>query len=145
MQSEGIVEYNGNINYNGKYGESIFWAITDDDGKKHQQLPDYNPGKWHKLHMEVAAGICTVRIDDYNWDYELVLPTDFNPGNLFIAANSSSAEFKNINIEDTSGLYPPDTSPGWQPTDADAFFDFSKRRGKQKNIHKYEPNNSVKK
>ena len=145
VQSEGIVEYNGNINYNGKYGESIFWAITDDDGKKHQQLPDYNPGKWHKLHMEVAAGICTVRIDDYNWDYELVLPTDFNPGNLFIAANSSSAEFKNINIEDTSGLYPPDTSPGWQPTDADAFFDFSKRRGKQKNIHKYEPNNSVKK
>ena len=145
VQSEGIVEYNGNINYNGKYGESIFWAITDDDGKKYQQLPDYNPGKWHKLHMEVAAGICTVRIDDYNWDYELVLPTDFNPGNLFIAANSSSAEFKNINIEDTSGLYPPDTSPGWQPTDADAFFDFSKRRGKQKNIHKYEPNNSVKK
>ncbi len=144
VQSEGIVEYNGNINYNGKYGESIFWAITDDDGNKYQQLPDYNSGKWHSLHMEVAAGICTVRIDDYNWDYELVLPTDFNAENLFIAANSSSAEFKNIKIEDISGLYPPDTSPGWQPTDKDVYFDFSQRGGKKRSIYKYEPKNSVK-
>ena len=87
--------------------------------------------------------ICIVTIDDYEWEFECTLPADFTTGNIFIAANSSSAEFKNITVVDTSNLYVEDSSPGWEPTDEDVYFDFSKRVKKSKSIHKYTPTKNI--
>ncbi len=144
IMTEGVVEYNGNFGADGGHASTIFWAIMDDDGTKHQVVPNYKRSAWHHLYMEVAAGICTVRIDDYNWDYELVLPADFDPRNIFIASNSSAAQIRQISITDTSALFPPDTSTGWEPTDEDIYFDFSRRTKNYIPIHEYLPSKKIK-
>ena len=143
IMEQGVAEYNGNIVKNGQYAQSIFWPFQDEDGNVHQQVPNYNAAAWHHLHMDFTLGVCIVTIDDYEWEFDCTLPADFTTGNIFIAANSSSAEFKNITVVDTSNLYVEDSSPGWEPTDEDVYFDFSKRVKKSKSIHKYTPTKNI--
>lgn len=145
MSTGGYLSYIGNIYENGRWIESVFWPFLDDDGNTLQIVPNYNRAKWNHLHMEVAAGLCTVRINDYEWDFDLNVEDYMTSGHIFLAANSSLVEFRNIEIMDLSTLYPEDTSTGWEPTDADVYFDFTKRKKVIEPIHKYSPKFTVEK
>ncbi len=132
VQPDGYVHFDGNNQSDGAFEEHVFWPVYDEKGNDVSTLKPYDETKWHHMVMEVADGYVTVTVDGFKYVYEMALPSYYNGGYIYLAANSVWAEYKNIKIEDYSEMYNSDDK-GWIPKREDIEYDFEYREKEENN------------